>query len=187
MNIVIDGILIAVAIFCVIYYSVKGFVASVVGLIRFWLALGLSVAFSGPLAEKLQPVVVSRLNFSENDSFFSQIVERVVTAGYLSRVLAFALIFVAALLAVKILELALKLLTKLPVLKFLNKSLGAVVGIGMALFWVQLLTVIFMATAEFLAGSVSWLTPEVFDNTVIAKFIYDNNLFRYMFEGLTAP
>ncbi len=186
MSFVIDGILVTVMIFCVIFYSKKGFVASLVGFVRFWLAAGLAIWLSGPVANKLQPVVEAKLGISQNEGFFSVIVERIVSSGYLSRVLAFALIFVAALIAVKLLELLLKLLVKLPVVSFFNKTLGAVMGIAIGLFWLQVLSLVFMMLAEYLSGSVSWITHDAFDNTYLAKFIYDNNLFRYLFERLTS-
>lgn len=85
----------------------------------------------------------------------------------------------------KILELVLNIFVKLPVINFMNNILGLVVGIVAGFFWIQLLSVLFMTFAEYLASSVSWLSVEDFDNTLLARFLYENNLFRIIFESLS--
>ena len=67
----------------------------------------------------------------------------------------------------------------------MNNILGLVVGIVAGFFWIQLLSVLFMTFAEYLASSVSWLSVEDFDNTLLARFLYENNLFRIIFESLS--
>lgn len=185
MSYVIDGILVAVMLFCIVFYSVKGFVSSVVGLFRFWIAAALSGVFSKSLSEKLHPMILSKIGLEESGNFFSKVVNAVVSSGYISRVIAFALVFVVTLIAVKILEIIMNLLTKLPVMRFLNRTLGSAVGVVIGAFWVQLLAIIIMALAELLAGSVEWLSPEIFNGTVIARFLYEHNVFRMVFEALT--
>lgn len=185
MSLLIDLILVAVMVFCTVYYGKKGFAASLVGFARFWIALGLALLFSGSLAEKLQPFVNEKLGTGEGDSFLSSIVEKMLSSGYVARILAFAILFAAGFLAVKLLELFLRMVVKLPVIHTLNNALGTVLGVLVGFFWISLLSLILMTLAEVLAGSVSWLSPKDFENTVLAKFLYENNFFRLIFEKLS--
>lgn len=186
LSLLIDVILVAVFVFCVVYYTKKGFVHSLMGITRFWLALIPSVLLSAPLAEKFDPYIQATLGGGEGDSFWSDILQRALHTGYVSRVLAFALLFLAATLLVKLLELLLRYVVELPGIHFVNKALGTVLGIVAGLLWLQILSVIFMAGAELLSGSVSWLTPDYFENAILAKYLYEKNLFRLFFEALTA-
>lgn len=186
MSLIIDLILVAVFAFFVIFYMKKGLVHSIVGFARFWIALGIAIAFSGLLADALQPLISEKIGNGDGESFMSAIVQSVVSSGYVARVLSFALLFAVAFVAVKLLELLLRPLVKLPVIHFMNNALGAVLGVLVGFLWLQLLSIVFMAAAELLSGSISWLTPESFDSTILAKFLYEHNLFRLLFESLTA-
>ena len=185
MSLLIDAILAAVMIFCIVYYAKKGFAASLLGLIRFWIALALALLFSGPLAEKLQPIISEKIG-NGNENFFSVIVNGFVSSGYVARVLAFAILFAAAVILVKLLEMALRLLSRIPVIGGLNKILGTLLGLLVGFFWISLLSLILMAMAEYLSGSIPGLTHESFKNTILAKFLYENNIFRLLFEKLSA-
>ncbi len=186
MSLLIDAILAAVMIFCIVYYAKKGFAASLLGLIRFWIALALALLFSGPLAEKLQPIISEKIGNGDGESFFSVIVNGFVSSGYVARVLAFAILFAAAVILVKLLEMALRLLSRIPVIGGLNKILGTLLGLLVGFFWISLLSLILMAMAEYLSGSIPGLTPESFENTILAKFLYEKNIFRLLFEKLSA-
>lgn len=185
MSVIIDLVLVAVFIFCAVFYYKKGLLSSIIGFARFWVALGLAFLFSGGLAERLQPAIESNLGTDEGGSFVSQLVGMAVSSGFVARVLAFAIIFIVSFIAVKILELVLNIFVKLPVLNFMNNILGLAIGVVIGFFWIQLLSVLLMTFAEYLASSVSWLSVEDFDNTLLAKFLYENNLFRIIFESLT--
>lgn len=186
MSLLIDLILITVFALCVYHYTKKGFAHSLLGMARFWLALIPAMAFSGWLADKIQPFVSANIGNKDGASFVSEIVERLIHSGYVSRVLAFAILFFAIAIAIKLIELLLKLLFELPLLRFMNKALGILLGAAIGFLWIQILSLIFMAGAELLSGSVAWLTPDYFDNAILARYLYDNNLFRFLFEKLSA-
>ena len=94
--------------------------------------------------------------------------------------------FAAAVILVKLLEMALRLLSRIPVIGGLNKILGTLLGLLVGFFWISLLSLILMAMAEYLSGSIPGLTPESFENTILAKFLYEKNIFRLLFEKLSA-
>ena len=185
MNYVIDSVLVAIMLFCVVFYSVKGFISSVVGLFRFWIAAALAGVFSKPLTERLHPIIVDKLGMEEGGNFVSEIVKGVISSGYISRVVAFSLVFAAVLIALKLLELIMNLLSKLPVIRFLNRTLGTAVGVVVGVFWVQLIALVLMACGELFGDTVPFLAPDVLNGTVLAKFLYEHNLFRLVFESLT--
>ncbi len=182
MGIIMDLIIIAVFVFCVIFYRIKGFASSALSMLRFFISLALSFALSKPLANKLQPLIEGK--FADGDGVLSDIGTKVVSSGYISRVLSFAIIFIVTLVAVKLLEIVLSLFLKIPALNFMNKLLGTIMGVAIGLLWMQILSVIFMVLAVYFSGTVSWITAETFDNTILTKFLNDYNIFRLIFEKL---
>ncbi len=184
-GILIDLVLVAIAALCILRGWQKGFVSSVIGLGRFALSLFLSYFLSAPLANAMQPAILEKLGGGESENFFSNLLAGIVSSGYVARVLAFAILFLASSLLIKVLEVILNLFVKLPVLKFANNLLGVLVGVLTAFFWVELLTVLFMVAATYFSESVSWLSAETFDKTFLAKFFYEHNFFRAIFEAIT--
>ena len=70
-------------------------------------------------------------------------------------------------------------------IRFLNRTLGTAVGVVVGVFWVQLIALMLMACGELFGDTVPFLAPEVLNSTVLAKFLYEHNLFRLVFESLT--
>ena len=84
MNIVLDVILLTVIVFCAVYYFRKGFASSVVGFARFVLAAALSFAFSGLVANLLEPAIQRAVGSDGSES---------ANAAYIAYALAFVLVF----------------------------------------------------------------------------------------------
>lgn len=184
MSLLLDIILLIVMVFSAVFYYRKGFAASVVGLLRFVIAFVLSVMFSGLLADVFQPAVSKALPSGGGESFFSMIGEKMVNSGYVAYVLAFALIFLLSLLVVKLIEFLLRtIIQSLPVIGTFDHLLGGLVGILAGFFWAQLLTELYVALAHYASGG--FFSAEVFNDTVLAKFLYDYNLFGLIFKAIT--
>lgn len=86
---------------------------------------------------------------------------------------AFLVVFLVAFLVLKIIEVTLNLISKLPVLHSINKIGGLLCGVvhGFVLVW--MLGVVIMAISW--TGLGQWASREINDNLVLS-LIYDNNL-----------
>lgn len=98
-------------------------------------------------------------------------------AGAISGALAFLGLFVATVIALKILTWLLDLIFQLPVLKSANSMLGFLFGVVAALVWAWVLS----SLSVTLIGAMSSISPDLFsetivDNTVIIKFFSSLNL-----------
>lgn len=184
VGIIIDLVLVAVAVFCLLWGWHKGFVSSVLGFGRFFIATLLSFWLSGPLGNWAQPWILEKMGSGESDNLFVKVFQTAVSSGYVARVLAFAAVFILTSIAVKVLELVLNLVAKIPGLHFMNGLLGMLMGAVNAFFWVELLTVLFIVAAGFFSESISWLSATSFEKTILAKWFYEHNFFRMIFESM---
>ena len=103
-------------------------------------------------------------------------------AGYISRLIinagSFVAVYIAFWLILKILLRSSDILTKLPVIKTLNKTLGAAVGGAEALIIVW---IVFFIIIMFLGNSIGGKLLEAVQESAFLKFLFNNNfLFRFI-------
>lgn len=183
---IIDGVLILIFLFAVAYYTHRGFVASIIGFLRFFIATGVATLFSPALGERFQPFISEKLGTGHAEDFFSVMLQEFVSSGYIAKALAFSLLFTAVILAIKIIELLAGLFTKLPVVNFVNRTLGMLVGIAVGFFWIELLTFAGVAIGEYTHGSITFVPEGTFRATVICRWLYEHNIFKWIIERLMA-
>lgn len=89
------------------------------------------------------------------------------------KALAFGILYLIISLAIRIVMSTMDILTKLPVVKEVNKLAGVFVGFleGMVVVWVSCIVVTGFATTD-----VGLVIMEQINNSAILSFIYDNNL-----------
>lgn len=94
-----------------------------------------------------------------------------------ARIVVLVLLYCLAALLVKFAVASLNLLTKLPVLHFLDKLLGTCTGFvsGMLCIWVFLALVYIMRETAF----GIWALPQIEENTTMF-FLYEHNLITYI-------
>lgn len=87
--------------------------------------------------------------------------------------IAFIILFVVIVVAIRTAVMLLDIISKLPILNFLNKSGGAVCGLLEALLVVWIVCIIVTAF-----GTMEWarIVLEEIDNNVFLSFIYSNNI-----------
>ncbi len=78
----------------------------------------------------------------------------------LSCVIAFVIVFVVSVLAIKLVGVVLSLIVKLPVLHASNKILGIVTGALLGLFWVFIITAVIRTASPFFADNIMVATLE---------------------------
>ncbi len=108
------------------------------------------------------------------DQLADMIASPVVDA--ITGVLAFLLLFIAAVIALKLVTWILDLIFQLPVLKTANTMLGFVVGIFSALVWVWILSALSVIFIRAMSSvSPAYFNETLIENTVILKFFADDN------------
>ncbi len=111
---------------------------------------------------------------SDVDTLASLIASPVVNA--ISGVLAFLLLFVVTVIALKLITWLLDMLFQLPVLKTANTMLGFVVGVISALVWLWILSALSVIFIRAMASvSPAYFNETLIENTVILKFFADDN------------
>lgn len=98
-------------------------------------------------------------------------------AGWLIMVLSFVLTYIVIVIVLKIAERALNIITKLPILKGANKSLGVAMGLlqGFINLWIAALVLSMVCTTD-----VGMQLTELVNENVFLKFIYDHNGILYL-------
>lgn len=181
---VIDLAVVVLFLLIVAHYTHRGFVASVVGFLRFWIATGIATLFAGRVGASLQPIIEGRLELEENGSFFSALLQEIVHSGYLSKAIAFILIFIAASLFVKLVEVIMNAMTKLPLVNFINRMLGMAMGLLIGFFWVELIAFAVISLADYLNEIVTFLPEGAIRDTVVLHWLYEHNIFRWIVDRL---
>ena len=165
----IDVALIIIAALIVIYHTKKGFAASVLGVVGFFMALVASVSLTDSLAATFYPLLEGKT------SMFS--------ADLVAKVFAFTIIFLIILILIRLfVYLAVMVIRVVPIISTLDKLGGFVLGILTALFWVQVLSLVITV---FGGAVIDYYVPEksgALDESVITGFFYNYNFFKRIFE-----
>ena len=169
MSVVLDIILLSVIVFCIVSYYRKGFAASAVGFARFIIAAGLSFALSGLVADLI-----------------SSSVEKTVgedNASYIAYALAFVLVFAAAMVLLGFAERFLGgFISSFPILGTVVSLFGGGVGLLVGFLFATLLVELYAALAIYVGGVFS---TEALNDSVLAEFLYEYNLFVLIFKSLS--
>ncbi len=180
----IDGFVVLVFVLIVVHYTHRGFVASLVGFLRFWIASGLAILFSGRVGSALQPIIESRLNLEADGSFFSNLLQQIVHSGYLANAISFILIFIAASIFVKLVEVIVNAMAKLPFVNFVNRMLGMAMGLVIGFFWIELIAFAVVLLADYLNEVLTFLPEGAIRDTVVLNWLYEHNIFRWIVSRL---
>ncbi|NLZ82976.1 MAG: CvpA family protein [Clostridiales bacterium] len=103
-------------------------------------------------------------------------------AGVIINSMAFILTFLVILIALWIISIALNLISKLPILNGLNKTMGMVAGLlqGLLLVWV-----FFIVITIFSGSQMGHDALEMIETSEILRFIYNNNFLMQFVIGAT--
>ena len=162
-----------------LYDSLKQYVAEALNLQGIWQetgkaaesalieALPLPGFIKGPMITGNNPEVYKLLDVSGLEDYIAGFVANIILSG-----IAFILVFLIALITVKVLGHTLDLIARLPVIHSFNKLGGALAGLGVGVVIIWILTA---ASVLFIARpSLTWLY-DALPGSVIAKFFYDSN------------
>jgi len=94
------------------------------------------------------------------------------------------LIFIAASLFVKLIEVIMNAMTKLPFVNFINRMLGMGMGLVIGFFWVELIAFAVVSLADYLNEILTFLPEGAIRDTVVLHWLYEHNIFRWIVDRL---
>lgn len=183
MSMLLDVIVLAVLVICMIIYTKRGFVKSLLNFIGFFVALICAYLAIPVLSSALEKPIQNAFDaYDGSGGSLSDLLSMPITTRIISDVAAFTILFVLFTVAVKLGAMLIDRLFRLPVLKQANKLLGFILGLVIGLFYAQLLSIFFFTFSEYLIASQDWLTREAFEGSVVARWMFDHNLFKLLFS-----
>ena len=184
MSMILDVIIIATLLISVWLYTKRGFIKGILGLCGFFIALT-AAALTRPF---LAPMIRDVFHLDGWACGASGTLHDFLNVRFapdeLASVIAFFLLFVFFMLVVKLVTFLLDRLCRLPVLKQANRLLGFCLGLIIGFFYAQLLSVILFTFAELLVMSQDLITAEAFEGSVVARWMFDHNIFRVLINLL---
>ena len=171
--IVFDVILLSVIVFCMAYYFLKGFAASIVSFLRVLLAILVSLIFSDMVAEVIFPAILRAVG--EDAAIVN------ANAYYVAYAIAFVLVFIVAVFTVKVIECFFsKVLRHLPIIGMIDGVLGGCVGFVVGILFSALAVEVYAVLVVYVGGS--FFNAEAIEGSMLAKYLYENNLFGLIFK-----
>lgn len=171
--IVFDVILLSVIVFCMAYYFLKGFAASVLSFLRVVLAILVSLIFSDMVAEIIFPAILRTVG--EDSAVLN------ANASYVAYAIAFVLVFIVAIFIVRVLECFFsRVLRHLPIIGMIDGVLGGCVGFVVGILFSALAVELYAVLVLYVGGS--FFNAEALEGSMLAKYLYENNLFGLIFR-----
>ncbi len=177
MSMILDVLVIATFLLCTIIYTKRGFIKGILGLCGFLIALIVASQTKHILAPSIS-APIEKLMDSTPGGLLSHIFDTESTAWSIASVIAFALLFVLYIIAIRLLTVLLDKFCKLPVLKKANRLLGFVLGLIIGLLYAQILSIVLFTFSELFLAVQDFITADAFENSVIAKWLFEHNIFR---------
>ncbi|MGM9648094.1 MAG: CvpA family protein [Eubacteriales bacterium] len=180
MSMILDILVIATLAICIFLYTKRGFIKGIMGLCGCFIAM-IAAALAGPILQPLLEVPLHKL-LSENagEAGLSSLLGVDITASVAASVISFFLLFLLFMVLVKVITYLIDRFFRLPVLKQANKLLGFALGLLIGLIYAQILSVFLFTFSEVLVTSLGWLSKEAFEGSVVARWMFDHNLFRIL-------
>ena len=178
MSMILDILVIATMIFCIFLYTKRGFVRGIMGLCGFMMAMIAATLTRPMLQPTLEEPLQKWLGADAEGEGLSSLLGMGMTASAIASVLSFVLLFALYMAVVKLITYLIDRFCKIRGLKQANKLMGFILGIAMALLYAQILSLLLFSFSELLVVSLGWLSEEAFEGSVVARWMFDHNLFR---------
>ena len=183
MSMILDVLVIATMLLCVILYTKRGFIKGILGLCSFFIAL-IATAITRPY---LQPMIEKKLHKifeGSSKGTLSEILDTAMPVHFIASVLSFCLLFVIFILAIKLVTFLLDKFFRLPILKKANRLLGFCLGLLIGFLYAQILSIFLFTFSELLVYTLDWISAEAYEGSVVARWMFDHNIFRILINFL---
>lgn len=179
MSMILDVLVIATIMLCTIIYTKRGFIKGILGLLGFLIAM-IAASLTKPLLIPTFSTPIENVLDGAVGGLLSHLFDTEATAESIAGVIAFAVLFVVYLVAIRLLTVLLDRICRLPLLKKANRILGFVLGLIIGLLYAQILSLVLFTFSELFLAIQSVITAEAFEGSVIAKFMFNFNIFRLL-------
>ena len=177
LDLVICGI---VLLFLIINWHL-GFFRSLISFFGFFIALFCGWAFSPYVARAIEPEITDYFKESETvNTLIGRIPGFEITGSAAASVLAFGIVFIAVTVLIWIIKILSVFVFKLPVLKQMDKALGLLLGAIVGILFASVISILAFTFSEVLIRSAESITPEMFEGSVVAKWLFEHNLFKFI-------
>lgn len=103
-------------------------------------------------------------------------------SAFISDLLAYALVFAASMLIMSLLAFLLGKLVDLPVIRTFDRFLGFLLGVLSSVLYASVYAVLVFALLSLVEGAAhTFAFHDAFEQTVLFRWIYEHNLFRWIF------
>ena len=178
MSMILDILVIATMLLCMVLYTKRGFVRGIMGLCGVMAAMITAILTKSMLQPRLEKPLQEWLAEENGKEGLSNLLGMGMTASVIASILSFVLLFALYLAIVKLLTFLIDKFCKIRGLKQANKFLGFLLGIVIGLLYAQILSLLLFSCSELLVVSLGWLSEEAFEGSVVARWMFDHNLFR---------
>ena len=180
MSMILDILVIAAMIFCMVLYTRRGFVRGIMGLCGFLIAMFAATLTRPILQPKLEEPLQKLLSSDAEGEGLSSLLGVGMTASVIASVLSFVLLFALYMTIVRLITYLIDRFCKIRGLKQANKLMGFILGLIMGLLYAQILSLLLFSFSELLVVSLGWVSEEAFEGSVVARWLFDHNLFRML-------
>lgn len=182
MSMIIDVIVIALIVILTLIYAKKGLFKVLIGIAGFIISIVLASALCRPIATLIKPLIADAVDGIHIDnSLINKFTDTLVRSQAVATVLAFGIVFLIATLLCKLIGLLAGGIGKLPLIGKIDHLLGGILGFLLGLCYAQVLAMVLFCFSEYLIGTFGWLDAEAFDGSIVAKWLFEHNLFTYIF------
>ncbi len=175
MSFLIDFVILAIIVLSVIVYAKRGLVGVIIDTAGFILSALIAWYFSPLLGGYISGIIKSGV--PEGDG----IVASALNPDVLSRILAFAIVFIVCTIVVRFIVKLTKNI-KIPIVSGIDKLLGGVLGLILGLAWAQIASILVFAIIEIFANIMPGFSEESLGALKVTRWFFENNIFRAMFN-----
>lgn len=180
MSMLLDLIICAVILLIVLINWHLGFFRALLSFFGFFIALVCGWIFSPYVADLIEPKIAEFFQKEGVDTLAGTIKGLDITSRAASSVLGFGIVFLAVSLIILILKIVSIFVFKLPVLKQADKLLGFLLGLAVGVLTASVLSILAFTFSEVLIRSVESINAEMFEGSVVAKWLFEHNLFKFI-------
>ncbi len=182
MSMILDILVILTLVITLLLYTKRGFVKGALGLCGCLVAMILAT-LGQPILRPYLEAPIRALLAGDGEGSLSGVLGADFTVTTIASVISFFLLFLLILTAVKLLTFLLDRLFRLPVLSQANRLLGFLLGLCIGLIYAQILSLFLFTFSEVLVVTLG-ISEEAFTGSVVARWMFDHNLFRALADLL---
>ena len=184
MGFIPDIIIIAVAVMSAYLGWKSGFAKNLVSFLGFFISLFGGFVLSPHLAGAILPVIQDVL--SKNSAMPEDILAGadLESVKMMAEILAFIIVFALVTVVVVIVKALIQKLFKYPTLKKADKFLGMTLGLSLGVIIINVLCFGVFTAFSIMGELYQSATPEMLENSIIAKWIYEHNILGFVLKLL---